>query len=146
MPRRGSAGCSTPAPPRRLATPIPAPDFVRPSMTAFNSIAVIGAGAWGTARAGVAARAGRKVILCARSAEIAAAIESKRSNPKLPGVTLHAAIEVTNDLKRAASADAILIATPAQNLRDAVSALAPHLTDGAPLVACAKGIERGAHK
>ena len=115
-------------------------------MTSFNSIAVVGAGAWGTALAGVAARAGRNVILCVRSAETAEAIASRRSNPKLPGVTLHAAIEVTDDLKRAASADAILIATPAQNLRAAVSALAPHLADGAPLVACAKGIERGTHK
>ena len=115
-------------------------------MTAFNSIAVIGAGAWGTALAGVAARAGRSVILCARNTETAKAIAAKRSNPKLPGVTLHAAIEVTDDLKHAASADAFLIATPAQNLREAVSALAPHLKDGAPLVACAKGIERGTHK
>jgi glycerol-3-phosphate dehydrogenase (NAD(P)+) len=115
-------------------------------MTSFNSIAVVGAGAWGTALAGVAARAGRGVILCVRSAETAKAIASKRSNPKLPDITLHASIEVTDDLKRAASADAILIATPAQNLRAAVSALAPYLADGAPLVACAKGIERGTHK
>ena len=115
-------------------------------MTSFNSIAVVGAGAWGTALAGVAARAGRNVILCVRGAETAKAIASKRSNPKLPGFTLNAAIEVTDNLKRAATADAILIATPAQNLRAAVSAIAPHLTDGKPLVACAKGIERGTHK
>ena len=119
-------------------------------MSAFNSIAVVGAGAWGTALAGVAARAGRRVILCARNADSARAIASARSNPKLAGVTLHAAIEVTHDLAHAASADAILIATPAQNLRDAASALAPHLaqnrTLGTPLVACAKGIERGTHK
>src|SRR5579863_9981716 len=115
-------------------------------MTAFNSIAVIGAGAWGTALAGVAARAGRDVILCARSADAAKAIASARSNPKLPGVTLHANIQVTANLAHAAAADAILIATPAQNLRAAVSALAPHLKDGTPLVACAKGIERGTHK
>ena len=114
-------------------------------MTSFNSIAVVGAGAWGTALAGVAARAGRNVILCVRGAETAKAIASKRSNPKLPGFTLNAAIEVTDNLKHAAAADAILIATPAQNLRAAVSALAPHLTDGKPLVACAKGIERGTH-
>jgi glycerol-3-phosphate dehydrogenase (NAD(P)+) len=115
-------------------------------MTAFNSIAVIGAGAWGTALAGVAARAGRSVILCARSAETAKDLASKRSNPKLPGITLHTAIEVTDDLRRAAAADAILIATPAQNLRAATTAIAPYLTEGAPLVACAKGIERGTHK
>jgi glycerol-3-phosphate dehydrogenase (NAD(P)+) len=115
-------------------------------MTAFNSIAVIGAGAWGTALAGAATRAGRKVILCARSAESAATIEAKRSNPKLPGITLHAGIEVTADLSHAASADIILIATPAQNLREAASALAPHLAKGTPLVACAPGIERGTHQ
>jgi glycerol-3-phosphate dehydrogenase (NAD(P)+) len=115
-------------------------------MTSFKTIAVIGAGAWGTALAGVAARAGRDVILCARSAEAAKAIAATRKNPKLPGATLHASIEVTDDPARATSADAILIATPAQNLRAATSALAPHLASGTPLVACAKGIERGTHK
>jgi glycerol-3-phosphate dehydrogenase (NAD(P)+) len=115
-------------------------------MTSFNSIAVIGAGAWGTALAGVAARAGREVILCTRSAEIAKTIAATRSNPKLPGVTLHAGIQVTDDMARAATSDIVLIATPAQDLRAATSALAPHLTDGTPLVACAKGIERGTHK
>jgi glycerol-3-phosphate dehydrogenase (NAD(P)+) len=115
-------------------------------MTSFNSIAIIGAGAWGTALAGVAARAGRTVILCARSRETANAIATARSNPKLPGITLHVNIEVTDDVARAAAADAVLIATPAQNLRAATSALAPHLTDATPLVACAKGIERGTHK
>jgi len=115
-------------------------------MPSFNSIAVIGAGAWGTALAGVAARAGRNVILCTRSAEAARTIASARKNPKLPGVTLHANIEATCDVARAAAADAILITTPAQSLRDAAAALAPHLADGTPLVACAKGIERGTHK
>ena len=115
-------------------------------MTSFNSIAVIGAGAWGTALAGVAARAGRNVILCTRSREAAKAIAAARSNPKLPGITLHAGIEVTDDIARAAAAEALLIATPAQNLRAATTALAPYLTDGTPLVACAKGIERGTHK
>src|SRR5580700_4490768 len=103
-------------------------------MTAFNSVAIIGAGAWGTALAGVAARAGREVILCARSAEAAAAIASARSNPKLPGVTLHPGIQVTDDVRRAAASDIVLIATPAQDLRAAASALAPHLTDDTPLV------------
>ena len=115
-------------------------------MTAFNSVAVIGAGAWGTALAGVAARAGRDVILCVRSREVAKAIAASRSNPKLPGITLHAGVEVTADIARAAAADAVLIATPAQNLRAATLALAPHLGEGTPLVACAKGIERGTHK
>jgi glycerol-3-phosphate dehydrogenase (NAD(P)+) len=115
-------------------------------MTQFNSVAVIGAGAWGTALAGVASRAGRSVVLYARSEAAAAAISASRSNPKLPGVRLDAGIEVTAEIGRAASGDFVLIATPAQHLRAAVAALGSHLKAGTPLVACAKGIERGTHK
>jgi glycerol-3-phosphate dehydrogenase (NAD(P)+) len=115
-------------------------------MPSFRSVAVIGAGAWGTALAGVAARAGRDVVLYARQPERAAEISATRANPKLPGARLDANLEVTGDIARAAAADIILIATPAQNLRDAVAALAPHLARATPVVACAKGIERGTHK
>lgn len=115
-------------------------------MTSFNSVAVIGAGAWGTALAGVAARAGRDVVLCARSAEIAARIAASRINPKLPAMKLDAKVEVTSNLPRAARADVVLVATPAQELRAAVAALAPHLGAATPLVACAKGIEQGSLK
>src|ERR1700685_3026451 len=115
-------------------------------MPSFNSVAIIGAGAWGTALGGVGARGRREVILCVRSAETAKAIAAKRRNPKLPGVTLHARIDVTNDIARAAASDIVLIATPAQNLRAAATALSSHLAHGAPLSAGAKGIERGTHK
>ncbi len=115
-------------------------------MPSFKSVAVIGAGAWGTALAGVAARAGREVVLCARNADSAKQIAATRSNPKLPDVKLDAAIAVTSDIAQAANADIILIATPAQNLREAVAALAPHLAKAKPLIACAKGIERGTHR
>jgi glycerol-3-phosphate dehydrogenase (NAD(P)+) len=115
-------------------------------MSPFNSIGVIGAGAWGTALAGVAARAGRDVVLYARSAEHAAKIAATRTNPKLSGAKLDARIEVTGDIAVAARADIVLIATPAQNLRQAVTALAPHLAKAMPVIACAKGIERGTHQ
>jgi glycerol-3-phosphate dehydrogenase (NAD(P)+) len=115
-------------------------------MPPFTSVAVIGAGAWGTALAGVAARAGRDVVLCARDAAIAAQIASTRENPRLPGVRLDPGVEVTADLALAARAEIILIATPAQHLREAVAAIAPHLARAAPVIACAKGIERGSHK
>jgi glycerol-3-phosphate dehydrogenase (NAD(P)+) len=115
-------------------------------MRSFQSVSVIGAGAWGTALAGVAARAGRDVILCARSPESAARIAATRTNPKLSDALLEASVEVTDDLARAARADIVLIATPAQNLRAAVAALAPHLAQATPVIACAKGIERGTHK
>jgi len=115
-------------------------------MPSFKSVAVIGAGAWGTALAGVAARAGREVVLCARNADSARTIVATRTNPKLPGVKLDAAIAVTSELAQAATADIILIATPAQNLREAVTGLAPHIAIAKPLIACAKGIERGTHR
>jgi glycerol-3-phosphate dehydrogenase (NAD(P)+) len=115
-------------------------------MPPFNSVAVIGAGEWGTALAAVAARAGRDVVLYARQPERAAEIAATRANPKLSGARLDANVEVTGDIARAAAADIILIATPAQNLRAAVTALAPHLAKATPVVACAKGIERGTYK
>jgi glycerol-3-phosphate dehydrogenase (NAD(P)+) len=115
-------------------------------MPPYNSVAVIGAGAWGTALASVAARAGREVLLYARDAARASAIAGTRINPKLPLARLDAGIAVTDDIARAARADIILIATPAQQLRAAVAALAPHLARATPVIATAKGIERGTHK
>jgi glycerol-3-phosphate dehydrogenase (NAD(P)+) len=115
-------------------------------MPSFRSVSVIGTGAWGTALAGVAARAGRDVTLYARSPESAAQIGATRANPKLSGVRLEANIRVTGDIALAAAADIILIATPAQNLRKAATALARHLVKATPVIACAKGIERGTHK
>ena len=115
-------------------------------MPSYKSVAVVGAGAWGTALAGVAARTGRDVLLYARKSASAAEIAATRANPKLPDVRLDASIGVTSDIALAARADIILIATPAQNLREAVTALAPHLAKATPVIASAKGIERGTHK
>jgi glycerol-3-phosphate dehydrogenase (NAD(P)+) len=112
----------------------------------FTSVAVIGAGAWGTALASVAARAGRDVTLYARDAAHAAHIESARENPRLPGVPLVPSIAITNDLATVARAEIALVATPAQHLRGAVTQLAPQLRPATPVIACAKGIEHGTHK
>ncbi len=115
-------------------------------MPSFTSVSVIGAGAWGTALAAVAARAGREVVLYARNPEIAAEIAASRSNPKLSGVRLDSRVGITSDIAQGARADIIVIATPAQHLREAVTALAPHLASGVPVIASAKGIERGTHR
>jgi glycerol-3-phosphate dehydrogenase (NAD(P)+) len=115
-------------------------------MPGYTSVSVIGAGAWGTALADVAARAGRKVTLYARNGEHAAQIQATRVNPKLAGVRLDPAIDVTSDIATAARADIILAATPAQHLRAAVSHLAPHIKRDTPVIACAKGIEHGTRK
>jgi len=115
-------------------------------MTCFQTLSIIGAGAWGTALAAVAARAGREVTLYARDADHAARIAGARENPRLPGIPLADSIVVTADLAAAARADAALVVVPAQHLRGAVMPLAPLLRDGVPVVACAKGIEHGTHK
>jgi glycerol-3-phosphate dehydrogenase (NAD(P)+) len=115
-------------------------------MATFNTVTVMGAGAWGTALATVAARAGRNVTLYARHPSHAGRIAWTRENPRLPGIKLAAEIAVTNDLAKAACADIVLLATPAQHLRSAANVLAPHLREHTPVVACAKGIEHGTHK
>ncbi len=115
-------------------------------MTTHQTIAVVGAGAWGTALANAAARAGRDVILTARDSAVAEKISKTRENPKLPGIQLAPAIRVTSDLAQAGKADAVLLVTPAQNLRQATMTLAVHLAPNTPVIVCAKGIERGTHR
>jgi len=112
-------------------------------MTALNRVSVIGAGAWGTALAGVALRAGREVTLYARDAAVAAAISATRENVRLPGLPVDRRIVVTHDIAAASSTDIIVIAVPAQNSRAALVALAPHLAAGTPVITSAKGIEHG---
>jgi glycerol-3-phosphate dehydrogenase (NAD(P)+) len=84
---------------------------------AFDHIAVLGAGAWGTALANLAAQGGHSVTLWARDPARAAAMEQSRENPRLPGARLDERVEVTDSLADAAKADAILLVVPAQALR-----------------------------
>lgn len=117
-------------------------------MSACQRIAVIGAGAWGTALALAARRAGRDVAIAAREPEVVAAINDRGENPAfLPGVALDRAIAATGDAPgAAAAADAVLLAVPAQFLRGVAQSLASRLGAARPLVLCAKGIERGSGK
>lgn len=115
-------------------------------MTSFNTISVIGAGAWGTALANACARAGRTVTMFGRDTAALDAVKQSGENPRLPGIRLDQAIRLTGDLADSAKADILLLVTPAQNLRDAMTALAPHVAADTPVVICAKGIERGTHK
>ena len=108
-------------------------------MTEIRSIAVVGGGAWGTALAQAACRAGRDTILWARNAEVVESIAVRHENPVyLPGITLDPAIEATGDLARARAADALLLVTPAQHLREACKRLSGI---DRPLVICSKGFE-----
>lgn len=110
------------------------------------TVSVIGAGAWGTALANAIASPDRPVILYARDAAAADSIAATRINPKLPGIRVGDNVVLTSAIARAAEADAILLAAPTQETRAAATALAPHLAGSAPVIACAKGIERGTHR
>jgi glycerol-3-phosphate dehydrogenase (NAD(P)+) len=114
----------------------------------YQRVAVVGAGAWGTALALVARRAGRNVTIAAREREVVEAINAAHVNTVfLPGVILDEGIRATADAGAAvASADMVLLAAPAQHLRAVAAAIAPRLPKDAPVVIVAKGVERGTGK
>lgn len=114
----------------------------------MRTLAVIGAGAWGTALAMAVRRAGRDVVLWAREPEVVAQIRGDGENATfLPGIALDPAIRAGDDLEAcAADADALLLAVPAQHLRTVAGKLEPVLPADAPLVVCAKGIEMATGK
>ena len=106
-------------------------------------ISVLGAGAWGTALANVAARTGADVQLWGRNAAHMAQVSADRENKKyLPGLKLEVRITPTTNLVDAAKADLILAVVPAQALRSLCIELKAHIAPSVPLIICAKGIER----
>ena len=110
-------------------------------------IGVVGGGAWGTALAMVARRAGADVLLWAREPEVVTAINAGQGNPGfLAGVAIDRAIAATGELADVARASVLLLVVPAQHLRKVAVALAPSLPATTPVVICAKGIETGSSK
>lgn len=104
---------------------------------------MIGGGAWGTALANVAARAGRDVIIWAREPDVVEAINKFHENtPFLPGVRLHDAVQATADMGEIRAADAILMVPPAQHMRAVAQLAASCFRPGVPAVICSKGIEQ----
>jgi glycerol-3-phosphate dehydrogenase (NAD(P)+) len=109
----------------------------------LNNIAIIGAGAWGTALAQVFAEGERRVALYARDPGLAEAInKTGRNDIYLSSVALNRHIRATADLAEAVSgAGIVLLVTPTQFVRDLLIKLKPHLNRDVLLVNCAKGIE-----
>ena len=102
----------------------------------MSDIAVIGAGAWGTALALQAARAGRAVTLWARHATT---LREARESPHLPGFVLPETIRIVDMLP---SADLTLLAIPMQHARAVVA----DLPGSGTLVMCAKGVETNTNR
>ena len=86
----------------------------------MSDLAVIGAGAWGTALALLAARAGHRVTLWARNPDMAAQMQDTRLAARLPGVVLPPEIQVTATLPAASLS---LLVVPTQHLRGVAAAL-----------------------
>ncbi len=129
----------SPAPKLPLTKSLPARTMRR--------FAVVGGGAWGTALAQMVFRAGGEALLVVRNPLLAEAISKSHQNPDyLPGIVLDNRLVATSEIERVINAEAILIVTPAQALRETLSRLLPHWPEDVhggrvPCVLCCKGIE-----
>ncbi len=104
------------------------------------TVAIAGAGAFGTALAVALAKGGAAVTLWARDGGAVGAMNVTRTNPRLPGVILPPQIAVSADIDSVFAADIIVLAIPAQALRGFLTENAKGLS-GKMLVACGKGID-----
>jgi glycerol-3-phosphate dehydrogenase (NAD(P)+) len=105
----------------------------------------MGAGSWGTTFAQVLCDAGTPTVLWARKPELAKVINANQENPGyLPEVRLTDVLRATTDPAEALDgADLVVLAVPAQSLRENLAGWAPLLPPGALLVSLMKGIELG---
>jgi glycerol-3-phosphate dehydrogenase (NAD(P)+) len=106
----------------------------------MSKIVIVGAGAWGTALALQAERAGHQVTLVARNAATAATLSAIRVTSRLPDVTLPRSIAISVDLPEVS--DLLVWAVPTQQLRSSLARLRP---ENASIVVCAKGVEAETH-
>ena len=110
----------------------------------MKRVGVVGAGAWGTALAMTAARAGNDVTLWALEPEVVVSINERGINEMfLPGVKLPDTLRAVNDLETMLAQDALLMVAPAQYVGATCERLASAgLDDSLPIVICSKGIEQ----
>ena len=109
-----------------------------------HEIAVLGAGAWGTALANAAALAGNTVRLWGRDSANLRLMQKSRSNEsRLPGIVLHEGVFPEPDLASALRVTAaVMLVVPAQQTMAMVDQLVPLLPAQVPLILCAKGLDR----
>ncbi len=106
-------------------------------------VAVVGAGAWGTALSRLLGEQGQRVELWSWQPDHAATVERERENAEfLPGFTLPDAVHVTSDLPTAlGGADLVVLVVPTHAFRQTLHALRDSLPARVPLVSATKGIE-----
>ncbi|WP_294540383.1 NAD(P)H-dependent glycerol-3-phosphate dehydrogenase [uncultured Rhodoblastus sp.] len=112
-------------------------------MSGKGTLAVLGAGAWGTALANMAAVSHARVWLWGHDRDhVEAMRETRRNDRRLPGFALAAEVEPVADIACVAGADHVLAAVPAQSFRETAMLLRGHVRPTSAVVSCAKGMER----
>ena len=110
----------------------------------MSEIAVIGAGAWGTALSIILGRKGtHRIRLWAHEQEVYESIAQQRVNEKfLPGLPIPACVEPCNDLAEALDGAAIVVSVmPSQHCRELFVQMRPHLQPETMIVSATKGLE-----
>ena len=106
-------------------------------------VAVLGAGAWGTALGQLLADKGDEVVLFSRREELCARIVAERENVRyLPGVPLSPNVSASSDLARCLDgASLVVFVVPSHATRDVARLAAPYIDNNAIIVSATKGIE-----
>ena len=109
----------------------------------MNSLAIIGAGSWGTALAIVLAPRFPQVRLWVYEPDLAERMRQTRDNDVyLPGCPIPTNVDITNDLRFALKApDVVLSVMPSHLVRPLYQDMLPLLDDRAILVSATKGLE-----
>jgi len=110
----------------------------------MSRIAVLGAGAWGTALTiSLARRGDHHITLWSHSVELAHQLQQSRRNEQfLPGHAVPSDVVITSDLEHAVSgAEILLCVTPSQYLRGVFARIAPGLSPSQIVVSATKGLE-----
>jgi len=115
---------------------------------AFEPVAVVGAGSWGTTLAKVLGENGRKTLLWTRREEVFRELSERRTNSAyLPGAELPSEVEPTLDLARVAhDCRLVLLVVPSHGFRAVAYELGQHLSGEHVVVHASKGIEEGTSK
>ena len=109
----------------------------------FGRVAVLGAGAWGTAVAATFAKTGVCTRIWGRDMQVCDAINATAENPRyLPGIPLPAALHAVHEMRAALDgAEAVAIVVPSRSVRSVARQMAEYLPKDVPVAVCAKGIE-----
>jgi glycerol-3-phosphate dehydrogenase (NAD(P)+) len=106
------------------------------------TVAVLGAGAWGTTLATILARdAGREVVLWTRDEAQAREIAARRENRKyLPGIRVPDRVDITADVERALASDDLIVAAPSHGVTALRDRAAPYLRPAHRILSATKGL------